>query len=224
MDNVLGYIERFSPELRALLHDVWQALGTHVGAEAPEAGAATSADTQALLDRLHAAFRTVATFPEPPVAAVDGPVSVILCGGKGTRMRSSDKHKVCFPVQGRAAINRALAVYKECGVARHVVVVGALGEQVVAEVCREHDGVDFVYQPNPIGTGNAAKQAAHFLEALGCEGDILVVAGDKVVDPRAIRKLYTEFKERDADLAVTVAPKERWPDAGRIVFRRDGSL
>ncbi|NQT50831.1 hypothetical protein HQ576_02205, partial [bacterium] len=39
-----------------------------------------------------------------------------------------------------------------------------------------------------------------------------------------IRKLYTEFKERDADLAVTVAPKERWPDAGRIVFRRDGSL
>jgi len=45
-----------------------------------------------------------------------------------------------------------------------------------------------------------------------------------VIDPRAIRKLYTEFKERDADLAVTVAAKARWPHAGRIVFRRDGSL
>ena len=41
---------------------------------------------------------------------------VILAGGKGTRMRSQDRHKVCFPIDGRPAINRALDIYEAAGI------------------------------------------------------------------------------------------------------------
>ncbi len=230
MEAVLGFVERYSPEVRDLLLELWRQDAIEIDRSAqairPCNGAMEDPQTRALYEELAAALETIRSFPEPSLGSADGPVSVILCGGRGTRMRSKDTHKVCFPVGGRAAINRALDVYGQCGIGHHVIVVGALGEQVVEEVTREHpsEEVDFVYQPHPVGTGNAAKQAAYLLEAEYYDGNILVVAGDKVCDPRAIRNLYAAFKERGADLAVSVAPRERWPDAGRIVFRGDGSL
>lgn len=230
MERILDFIERFAPEIHERVLELWRRGALEIDREgqraAPRPDWPGSDDDRAALAQLAAALETMRSFPEPtetPDPA--GPVSVILCGGRGTRMRSRDKHKVCFPVAGRAAINRALDVYRQCGIRRHVIVVGVLGEQVAAEVLREHpEGVDFVYQLNPIGTGNAAKQAAYLLERQYYEGEVLVVAGDKVIDPRAIRKLVGEFRERGADLAVTVAPKSRWADSGRIVLRRDGSL
>ncbi|MFP4058657.1 MAG: NTP transferase domain-containing protein [Candidatus Brocadiia bacterium] len=228
MDRVLDFVERYSPDLHELLLELWREGAIEVDREAQTVRlreAEADEATRARYQELAAALATVRSFPEPSdLSQVQGPVSVILCGGRGTRMRSREKHKVCFPVRGRAAINRALDAYEQAGIPRHVVVVGVLGEQVVEEVTGEHEGVDFVYQLHPRGTGNAAKQAAAYLERQLYDGDVLVVAGDKVIDPRAVRNLYAAFKERDADLAVSVAPKERWPDSGRIVFRQDGSL
>ena len=229
MKHVLDFVERFSPEIHERMLGLWRQGVVEIDRENQRVALRAeppSEEARAAYAQLAAAFETIRSFPEPSATPDPaGPVSVILCGGRGTRMRSRDKHKVCFPVAGRAAINRAIDAYEQCGVRRHVVVVGVLGEQVAAEVLREHpEGVDFVYQLHPIGTGNAAKQAAYLLERQYYQGDVLVVAGDKVVDPRAIAKLCREFRERDADLAVTVAPKSRWPDSGRIVFRRDGSL
>ena len=229
MEQVLEFVERYSPEIHEQLLDLWRRGAIEIDRERQGAtlrpDPPPSDEVRAQHAKLAAALDTIRAFPEPSIApGAPGPLSIILCGGRGMRMRSRDKHKVCFPVQGRAAISRALDVYKDCGIRRHVIVVGALGEQVVQEVTGQHDGVDFVYQLNPIGTGNAAKQAAYLLERQFYQGDVLVVAGDKVIDPRAIRKLYAAFQERDADVAVTVAPKDRWPNAGRIVFRRDGSL
>jgi len=229
VERVLEFVERFSPEIHGRLLELWRRGVVDVDREKQQVGvrdeAPASDDDRAAAARLADALETIRSFPEPPAAGeLEGPVSVILCGGRGTRMRSRERHKVCFPVAGRAAINRALDVYGQCGIRRHIVVVGVLGEQVAAEVLREHpDGVDFVYQLDPVGTGNAAKQAAYFLERHYYDGEVLVVAGDKVIDPRAIRKLLREFRRQGADLAVTVAPKERWPESGRVVFRRDGS-
>ena len=229
MDRVLEFVEQHAPEIHEQMLGLWRGGIVEIDREAQEVRLreepAPSAEARRQFEELAAAIATIRAFPEPSLAVGEaGPVSVILCGGKGTRMRSRETHKVCFPVQGRAAINRALDVYEQCGIRRHVVVVGVLGEQVVAEVTGEREGVDFVYQLHPIGTGNAAKQAAWLLERQYYDGDVLVVAGDKVIDPRAVRKLLAEFRERDADLAITVAPKSRWPHSGRIVFRRDGSI
>ena len=72
--------------------------------------------------------------------------AIILAGGKGTRMRSANLHKVCFPIDGRPAINRALDTYKSCGISHHIVVVGAMAGQVIETVGKEHEGAIFAYQ------------------------------------------------------------------------------
>ncbi len=84
-------------------------------------------------------------------------VSVILAGGRGTRMRNDSKHKVCFEVGGIPIILRALANYQACGINHHIIVVGALGEQVLHTVGARMPNVSFAYQPEPRGTGNAAR-------------------------------------------------------------------
>jgi len=151
-------------------------------------------------------------------------MSIILCGGRGTRMQARGRHKVCFDVGGRPAINRAIDVYESCGIERHIVVVGATGGQVVETVGPVHPHVTFAYQAEPIGTGRAAKVGARVLEALGYEGDVLVVAGDKVIEPVALERLIETFYRTRADLAVLMTTKSRWPRAGRILLRPNGEI
>src|SRR5512147_3266068 len=115
--------------------------------------------------------------------------TIVLAGGKGTRMGSSDKHKVCFEVLGVPVIIRALETYNLCGSALNVVVVGMLAENVMATVNRRFPGTAYAFQESPRGTGDAARKGAEILERLGFAGEILVVAGDKVMDPKILRQL-----------------------------------
>jgi N-acetylgalactosamine kinase len=177
-------------------------------------------ETRTLLEALSAA----AIFPRSRLntEAAQGIVSVILCGGKGSRMRSKDLHKVCFPIAGRPAINRLLDSLERAGVSEHVVVVGEKGTQVVREISEVRDNVAFVYQINQNGTGNAAKQAAYLLQAQGYKGNVLLVLGDKVFEETALERLVRTFEESDADAALMVADKKFWQDSGRIVYDRSG--
>jgi len=139
-------------------------------------------------------------------------------------MGTSQRHKVCFPIAGRPAINRSLDVYKNCGIATQVVVVGAMGGQVVETIAAEHPDAVFAFQTEQLGTGHAAKAGAEALRRLGYEGDVLVTMGDKLVDPAALEQLIDEFYRSQADLAMLAAPKSRWPHSGRLVCRSDGTL
>lgn len=153
----------------------------------------------------------------PSVAAI------VLCGGKGTRMRAPQRNKVIFPVGGRPAICRALDVYRQCGVTLPIVVVGSLAGQVVDAVGPEHPNAVFVYQDRPGGTGHATRCGATVLRRLGFAGQVLVVAGDKVVRPRIVRRLLDAAVQQDADLALVTGPASRWPTSGRIVPGPGGS-
>ena len=75
-----------------------------------------------------------------------------------------------------------------------------------------------IYQIYRTGTGNAAEQAGHFLSDHQFDGNILVVPGDKVIELAALERLTAAFHEQNADLALMVADKGIWPDAGRIVL------
>jgi N-acetylgalactosamine kinase len=83
--------------------------------------------------------------------------SIILAAGKGSRMQSSTCHKVCFPVDGVPAINRALDIYTKCGISRHIVVVGTMAGQVIETVGRAFPNVVFAYQAEASGTADAAR-------------------------------------------------------------------
>lgn len=145
-------------------------------------------------------------------------VSVILAGGKGSRMQSDDTPKVCFPVADVPAILHLIDQLEKAGVNRHIIVIGDKGSKVIDVVSEHHDNVHFIYQIYRTGTGNAAEQAGHFLKENMFNGDVLLVLGDKVVEQSAIERLTGTFHKHNADLALMVSDKGMWPDAGRIVM------
>jgi N-acetylgalactosamine kinase len=150
--------------------------------------------------------------------------SIILAGGKGTRMRSADRHKVCFHIDGQPAINRALDVYKGCGIAHHIVVVGAMAGQVIETVGQEHEGILFAYQAEQLGTAHATRQGVKALEALDAEGEVLIVAGDRVVEPSVLEQLFDRFYSRGCDMAFLVGPRRRRSDPGCVIVDEEGTV
>ena len=140
-------------------------------------------------------------------------------------MRSADCHKVCFPIDGRPAINRALDAYKACGIEHHIVVVGAMANQVMETISREHQGVIFAYQVEQLGTGDAARQGARVLEAFdACDEDVLLVAGDRIIEPIAVERLIDLYDAQRCDMAFLVSPRGPRSDQGRVLLNPDGSV
>jgi len=147
-----------------------------------------------------------------------------MAGGKGTRMGSTTKHKVCFEIAGVPAINRAIETYNLCGIKRHCIVVGYRAGQVIETVGNRFENVFFAYQDQPRGTGHAVSVAAKLLEETGFSGDMLVVAGDKVIQPQAINRLLKIFRQRNCDLVFITGPRQFAPDSGVIVYNSRGRV
>jgi len=149
---------------------------------------------------------------------------MILAAGKGTRMGSIARHKVCLPVAGLPVINRALDIYSRCGIRRHILVVGFLAEQVIETVGRTHDGVRFAYQTEPLGTAHAARQGLKALDDLELETDVLLVAGDRIIDPEILQQLFDLYYDKNADLALLAVPRRRDSNQGRLEVDDHGRL
>ena len=65
--------------------------------------------------------------------------SIILAAGKGTRMGSPERQKVCFSIDGTPAIIRLLRTFSGCGIHSHIVVVGHGAEKVMKMVRAQVD-------------------------------------------------------------------------------------
>jgi N-acetylgalactosamine kinase len=149
-------------------------------------------------------------------------VSVILAAGKGTRMRSPLLHKVCHTIEDQTVIERSIKTYTQCGIKTHFIVVGQMIEQVMQAASLSGGHILFCHQPEQRGTGNAAKAAARMLKNLNYRGDILVVAGDKVIDTGALARLIHTFNQTRADLAFIVGRKKYFASSGRIMYGENG--
>lgn len=149
-------------------------------------------------------------------------VTIILAGGKGTRMGSSDKHKVCFEVLGEPVITRALETYNLCGAMLNIIVVGMMSENVMTTVNRRFQGTVYAFQDRPLGTGDAARKGAAILERMRFEGDVLVVAGDKVIAPSVIRQLLKAHQESKADVTLATARRPPKSSTGILLQTRKG--
>ena len=150
--------------------------------------------------------------------------AIIMAGGKGSRMRSSDRHKTCFLIDGKPAINHAIETYSSCGITRHVVVVGAMAEQVMETVSRQFAGTMFAYQPEQLGTADAARKGAEILAHLDDGQGVLVVAGDKIIESSALEKLINLFVAEDCDLAFLIRKKGDDVGLGRILMNSAGGV
>ncbi|HEY5915636.1 MAG TPA: NTP transferase domain-containing protein, partial [Verrucomicrobiae bacterium] len=149
--------------------------------------------------------------------------SIILAAGKGTRMQSASCHKVCFPVDGVPAINRAITVYRQCGIARHIVVVGSLAGQVVETVGKVFSNVQFTYQAEQAGTADAARTGLRALAEASDSTDVLLVAGDRIIEPTVLERLFDLFYSEECALALITTPGSEDSSQARILETPDGT-
>lgn len=150
-------------------------------------------------------------------------VAIILAGGKGKRMSDPSRNKVCYPVGGIPVINLIIETYKNCGFQDIIVVVGYRYEDVISTVEKRFSDINFVYQEQPLGTGDAARCATNYLESIRFDGEVFISAGDKIVDGNLLIKMRESFETRDYDLlfATSISHKGEF---GRVVRDRYGRI
>ena len=143
--------------------------------------------------------------PPAPFAAI------ILAAGMGTRMKSA-RHKVLHAIAGKPMLRHLTDSLATLNPARTVVVVGALKEQVEAEVAKKADVV--VQQPQ-LGTGHAVLQAAPPLA--GFDGKVLVLYGDAPLVPAATMQRLLDALSDDVAVAVLSFRPEKPGAYGRVI-------
>jgi len=151
-------------------------------------------------------------------------VSIILAAGKGARMQSPHLHKVCYQVGGKPVIVRSIEGFGRCGIDSHFVVVGELMEQVIRATSQAPGKLFFAHQKQQSGTGSATRCATDLLQAMGYEGDVLLVPGDKVIEEEALARLVDAYYRTDSDMALMVGDLEDFPSAGRVVSDSEGKV
>jgi bifunctional N-acetylglucosamine-1-phosphate-uridyltransferase/glucosamine-1-phosphate-acetyltransferase GlmU-like protein len=151
--------------------------------------------------------------------------SIVMAGGKGTRMGVAEKHKGTFEIAGVPAIIRLLDQLEEVGITFNILVVGAFAEQLMGVVAtRSKHTPLYAFQPVQKGTGNAAKAGIHALKAAGFEGDVLIVPGDAIIEPAIMRTLIETYRSSRCDMAVLVMDKAHAREFGHVVQGKDGSV
>ncbi len=102
----------------------------------------------------------------------------ILAAGRGTRMKS-DLPKVLHRLGGKSLVEWVLSSLSEIEPVRRLVIVGYRGELVQQALTACEQGLpslEFVEQPEQLGTGHAVQQLIPHLQEF--QGDLLVLNGD----------------------------------------------
>ena len=118
--------------------------------------------------------------------------AIILAAGQGTRMRSS-LPKVLHHVGGRAMVDWSIALARDVGCEK-IIVVCSPGGQAVQDHIAETLGPDAIaIQDPPLGTGHAVLAAKAALSDF--DGDVVVLYGDTPLIPAdAVEALFHELE------------------------------
>lgn len=138
----------------------------------------------------------------------NGPAAVVLCAGKGTRMKS-EQPKMLHPLLGRPLCAWPVAAAVEAGAAPLVAVVGHQAESVRAAIQTQFSSIQprFAVQREPLGTADAVRAAA--VELRDTEGPVLILYGDTpLLTSATLRRLLATLQETSTPLALvsTTAP------------------
>lgn len=154
----------------------------------------------------------------PPLAAV------VLCAGKGTRMKS-ELAKVLHPMLGRPLAWYPMTRAFEAGCQQVVAVVGHQGEQVKQTLARAFEGqaLSFAVQTQQRGTGDAVAAARAALT--GFSGAVLILYGDvPLVTAETLIKLVTAFRAGKGPLAMVSCTPRDATGYGRVVRGAGGKV
>jgi N-acetylgalactosamine kinase len=99
-----------------------------------------------------------------------------------------------------------------------------MAESVMTTVSRRFPGTPYAFQDRPLGTGDAARKGAELLERMRFDGNVLVVAGDKVIDPKVIRQLLAAHEQGRADVTLATAKRPLNSNAGILLKSARGNI
>ena len=143
--------------------------------------------------------------------------AVVLTAGKGTRMKSQVP-KVLHRVCGRAMVS--LVVDATTGADYDTTVVVAPDSQEVRDTLG--DGVSFVVQADPLGTGHALLQARGLPQAVK---DVVVLNGDlPLVRSQTLDDLMQLHLDTGASVTLLTASLDNPDRLGRIVRSESGEV
>lgn len=128
--------------------------------------------------------------------------AVVLAAGEGRRLRplTGNMGKGMLPVGNKPVISYVIEALSECNVREIVVVVGYQKERVMNLLGDGRDygvKIEYVHQKFQLGTAHALYQARDHID-----GPFLVVPGDSLVEPQALKDLAS-VPEGDWGILVT---------------------
>ncbi len=126
----------------------------------------------------------------------------ILAAGKGTRMKS-DLPKVLHSLGGRSLIQRVIDSLAELTPRRRLVIIGYQGDMVRSSLSQD-ETLEFVEQPEQLGTGHAVQQLLPHLRDF--DGDLLVLNGDvPLLRAKTLKNLLQTHKQQDNQATILTA-------------------
>ncbi len=133
--------------------------------------------------------------------------AVVLAAGEGTRLQplTQNRPKPMLPAANRPILEHVLDALVDAGIERIVLVVGYRRERVqsyVGPTYRETP-VDYVVQGKQLGSGHALLQAASEVTE-----PMLVVNGDRLIEPAAVEAVGTAFADSDRAAAMAVIERD----------------
>ncbi|MFY9462374.1 MAG: nucleotidyltransferase family protein [Candidatus Sungiibacteriota bacterium] len=105
---------------------------------------------------------------------------IILAGGRGTRLLRSAKDipKALVPIRGKTILDHQLELLAKHGLTDVRLSLGFRAEQIVVHLKKTgRDSVEYIIEPEPLGTGGAVRFAAK-----GLKDDFMVLNGDIISD------------------------------------------
>jgi len=145
---------------------------------------------------------------------------VILAAGKGARMKSSVQ-KVLHTIFGKSMISHIVEIVQSLDPDKILVVVGHQKEAVKKNLTR--NGVEFVEQLKPLGTGDAVKQTEKILK--NYQGDILILCGDTpLLQAKTLKSLLKLHRRKQTAVTILTARLKNPFGYGRIKRNNTGEV
>lgn len=139
-------------------------------------------------------------------------------------MGLTNSNKVCALINGIPAIVRGIETYNSCGSFINIVVVGYLATSVMEAVSKRFKDVIYAYQPVPAGTGDAAGIAISILKRLNYNGNVFLVAGDKLIKPNVILGMLNKHIRLRADVTIATTTNNSQSGAGTVLTSKTGEI
>jgi bifunctional UDP-N-acetylglucosamine pyrophosphorylase / glucosamine-1-phosphate N-acetyltransferase len=144
-----------------------------------------------------------------------------MAAGMSTRMKSA-RSKVLHEVCGKAILSYVLDACRGAGINDHIVICGAMRDQVQAAYADAKD-ITWVVQEPQHGTGHAAMVAQDALA--GFDGDLVVLVGDApMIRHETVRTLIETHRREGAAVTLVTAFLDDPKWFGRIVRDSGGNV